>query len=231
MTLAAILAVYVLSFAWLSPSLSSFAGIADGQQSQTQPTQSAQPAQPQSAPSGQTQNSTSPAKPTPTPRKHRKKTGVPDCPNSPTPLNTAAGNSNGSTKSASTATANSGPGNASSGNSSSASKPSASPEPCLPAKKVIRNGGTDEPTLQLTEGTTPAQASQELATTEQLTAFTEENLKKIADRQLDASQQEIVNQIKQFLDESKKAVAAGDLERARNLALKARLLSDELLKP
>jgi hypothetical protein len=232
MTLAAILAVYILSFAWLLPGVPIFAGIANGQQPQSQPAQSPQPAQ-QSAPSGQTQNSTNRAEPTSTPRKHRKKAGVPDCSSSPTPLNTAAGSPSGSTKSANAAAANSGSSNVSSDNSASASaSPSSTPsKPCPPPKKVVRNGGTDEPTIQLTGGTTAAQASQERATTEQLTASTEENLKKIADRQLNPSQQEIVNQIQQFVDQSKKAVAAGDLERAHNLALKARLLSDELLKP
>jgi hypothetical protein len=34
-----------------------------------------------------------------------------------------------------------------------------------------------------------------------------------------------------FMDRSKTAVAAGDLERGNNLAMKARLLSDELVKP
>ena len=39
------------------------------------------------------------------------------------------------------------------------------------------------------------------------------------------------NQIAQFMEQSKTAAGAGDLDRAHNLALKARLLSDELLKP
>ena len=67
--------------------------------------------------------------------------------------------------------------------------------------------------------------------TEQLRLATEENLKKIEGRQLSPSQQEMKNQINQFLDQSKTAAAAGDLDRAHNLALKARLLSEELLKP
>jgi hypothetical protein len=41
----------------------------------------------------------------------------------------------------------------------------------------------------------------------------------------------MVSQIKQFMEQSKAAVAAGDLERGHNLALKAHLLSDELVKP
>jgi hypothetical protein len=33
------------------------------------------------------------------------------------------------------------------------------------------------------------------------------------------------------MDQAKTAIAAGDIERGHNLALKAHLLSDELLKP
>jgi hypothetical protein len=62
-------------------------------------------------------------------------------------------------------------------------------------------------------------------------AAIEGNLKKIEGRQLNPSQQEMVNQIKQFREQSKSAAAAGDLDRAHNLAMKAHLLSDELLKP
>jgi hypothetical protein len=56
-------------------------------------------------------------------------------------------------------------------------------------------------------------------------------LKKIAGTQLTANQQDMVNQIHQFMDQSKSAVTAGDLERARTLAWKAQLLSEELVSP
>lgn len=94
----------------------------------------------------------------------------------------------------------------------------------------MHNGGSNEPTIQLVGGDAADQASKERSTG-QLTAATEENLKKIAGRQLNSTQEETVSQIKQFMDQSKKAVAAGDPERGHNLALKARLLSDELVKP
>jgi hypothetical protein len=219
MTLAAILAVYILSLGWLSPSGLGFA--APAQQPQNQPAQNSQSKQPSASPSG-AQNSTSPAQLPPKPRKHRKKT-IPDCANSSGPVN-PVDSSGDSKKPADVDLPNSGSGN-------SATTSSTTRKPCPPPKKVVRNGGTDEPTIKLTGETTAAQASQERATTDQLNASTEENLKKIADRQLAPSQQEIVTQIQQFVDQSKQAVAAGDLERAHNLALKARLLSDELLKP
>jgi hypothetical protein len=62
-------------------------------------------------------------------------------------------------------------------------------------------------------------------------AATEANLKKISEQQLNSNQQDMVTQIRQFMQQSKAAVADGDLERARTLAWKAQLLSDELVKP
>jgi hypothetical protein len=218
MTLAAILAVYTLSLGWLSPSVPSFAAAAE--RPQNQPAQSSPPSQPSSSPS-ETQNST-PAQLPPKPHKHPKKT-LPDCTDSSSAVK-PTDNSGDSKKPADVSLPNSGSGN-------SATTSSAGQKPCPPPKKVVRNGGTDEPTIKLTGETTAAQASQERATTDQLNASTEENLKKIADRQLAPSQQEIVTQIQQFVEQSKQAVAAGDLDRAHNLALKAQLLSDELLKP
>jgi hypothetical protein len=104
---------------------------------------------------------------------------------------------------------------------------SASAHPCPPPKKVVRNGGSDEPPVQLTGGTTAEHKS----STEQLRIATEENLKKIEGRQLSASQQDMKNQINQFMQQSKTAASAGDLDRAHDLVLKAHLLSDELVKP
>ncbi|MFY9742617.1 MAG: hypothetical protein WA252_19150 [Candidatus Sulfotelmatobacter sp.] len=101
---------------------------------------------------------------------------------------------------------------------------------CPPPKKVVKNGGADEPNIELLGGSPAQQASSERST-EQITAATNDNLKKIAERQLSSSEQETVGQIRQFIEESRQAAAAGDPERAQNLATKARLLSEELLKP
>jgi hypothetical protein len=113
-----------------------------------------------------------------------------------------------------------------------AKNPSAAPSAnCPPPKKVVPNGGTAEPTIRLVGGAKIGQGVDDHSTTEQLLGATEENLKKIAGRQLDTTQQETLNQINQFVEQSKAAVAAGDADRGHNLALKARLLSDELGKP
>jgi hypothetical protein len=95
----------------------------------------------------------------------------------------------------------------------------------------VRQGGASEPSVQLAGGTPGGQTSHERDTAKQMLGSTEANLKKIAGRQLTQNQQDMVSQIRQFIDQSKKAVDAGDLERARTLAWKAQLLSEELLKP
>lgn len=60
---------------------------------------------------------------------------------------------------------------------------------------------------------------------------TEANLKKISERQLSAEEQGTVTQIRQFVEQSKAAVAEGDTERARTLAWKAQTLSEDLVDP
>jgi hypothetical protein len=164
-----------------------------------------------SAPSSQpapasTAAPSSPAPPTHKRRWHRnKRAATKDCPN-PT----------GAAKGSESAGATDSP-NASGG--------------CSSAKTVVRNGGTSEPTVQLKGSGGTGRGSHEGDTTEKLLASTEDKLKKTEGRQLSSNQQEMVTQIRQFMDQSKAAAAAGDLNRARNLALKANLLSDELAKP
>ena len=129
------------------------------------------------------------------------------------------------------ATGNPTPAGASASGNAAAGATAPPSSPCPPPKKIVRNGGTSEPEVQLTGGANAEQASHTRSTTEQLLGSAEENLKKISGRQLTSSQQEIVTQIHQFMAQSKVAVAAGDIERGHNLALKAHLLSDELVKP
>jgi hypothetical protein len=107
---------------------------------------------------------------------------------------------------------------------------SAAQKSCPPPKVIVRNGGTSEPTVEL-KGKTSAEQASNQRSTEQLTGSTEENLSKIAGQTLTPGQQELVTQIRQFLDQSKSAIAAGDPDRGHNLAIKAHLLSEELIKP
>ena len=71
-------------------------------------------------------------------------------------------------------------------------------------------------------------SQQKQSTTENLAAA-EKNLKSV-NRTLSHDEQSMVSQIKTYIDQSRKATSDNDFERASNLALKARLLSDALVK-
>lgn len=223
-----------------TPSSSDSASSASSSWPQAEPTQSPSSSQPAAA-----QNSTKPNRPITKKHAHAKKAIYPDCSTAPTTLNTqvttgklakpdsaAQSNSSGTDSAVARST---GSGAAASGTSPPNSTPAGGapshhPKPCPPPKKVVRDGGADEPKIELLGGS-PADQASSARSTEQITAETEENLKKISERQLTASEQETVSQIREFMEQSKKAVAAGDPERAQSLATKARLLSEELLKP
>jgi hypothetical protein len=99
-----------------------------------------------------------------------------------------------------------------------------------PPKVVVPNGGATDPSVQLAPSLTKQQAADQRQDTNELLASTESNLKAIAGQELQPSQRDMVKQIEQYMAQAKGATKAGDLERAHNLALKAQLLSKELVK-
>jgi hypothetical protein len=98
------------------------------------------------------------------------------------------------------------------------------------AKVVVKNGSTADPKIQLSSGGTQ-QATQQIQSANSLLDATNTNLKKISDKKLDATQQDMVKQIMDYIEQSKSAAAAGDPHGAQTLATKAHLLSEELVKP
>lgn len=108
--------------------------------------------------------------------------------------------------------------------------PTATKQAPDPGKRVVRNGSTEEPVIQLSPGLSDNQASSERQNTTQLLTTADTNLQKISGRQLDTTQQDVVSQIRKYMEQSKEAEITGDLQRAHNLALKARLLSDDLVR-
>jgi len=94
----------------------------------------------------------------------------------------------------------------------------------------VREGGTTEASALLAPGMPGAQASHQRQNATQLLASTDGNLKRISGRQLNSNQQAMVDQIHSFMQQAKDAIKEGDLQRGHNLAMKAHLLSDELLK-
>jgi hypothetical protein len=117
------------------------------------------------------------------------------------------------------------------GRSQKAKSSPAAAKPGEPSKVVVKNGSAAEPSTQLAPGLSQQQASSKRQGTDQLLASTDENLKKISGRPLPSNQQDMVQQIRNFMEQAKAATNAGDLDRAHNLALKASLLAQELAKP
>jgi hypothetical protein len=123
------------------------------------------------------------------------------------------------------------PANGATSTNTSASGAKTSPSNCPPTKVIVQQGSTTEPSIELAGGASGAQASNERNTAIQMLETTEANLKKVEATQPDSNQQEMIKQVRQFMDQSKAATSAGDLDQARTLAWKAQLLSEELLKP
>jgi hypothetical protein len=110
---------------------------------------------------------------------------------------------------------------------------SASPAPAAPkttSKLVIQEGSRPDSQGQLAAGVGLQDSSSHgKETTEQLLQSTQANLNSI-NRPLSPEEQAMVAQIKDYMEQSVKATKDSDPVRAHNLALKARLLSDELVK-
>jgi hypothetical protein len=99
-----------------------------------------------------------------------------------------------------------------------------------PHKIVVREGGASEPAAQIAPGMTPAEATRQRHNAEQLLGATDDKLKRLAGRTLDAKQQETVGQIRNYMEGARSALKEGDVRRANTLAQKAHLLSEDLLK-
>jgi hypothetical protein len=105
----------------------------------------------------------------------------------------------------------------------------------LPAPKstsvvVVRNGGTSDTQGQIASGTTIEQAPQQRKETDSLLKATASNLTIISGKELSPNRLDMVKQIRNYMQQSKDAARAGDIEGANNLAFKAHLLSEELVK-
>jgi hypothetical protein len=99
-----------------------------------------------------------------------------------------------------------------------------------PRKIVVREGGASEPAAQIAPGITPAESTRQRQNAEQWLASTDDQLKQLAGRALDARQQEMVGQIRNYMDGARSALKEGDVRRANTLAQKAHLLAADLLK-
>jgi len=109
-------------------------------------------------------------------------------------------------------------------------KRAAPPPDGSPRKIVVREGGASEPAAQIAPDMTPAEAAHQRQDAERLLGSADDQLKLLAERTLDARQQETVGQIRNYMGGARSALQEGDLRRANTLAQKAHLLADDLVK-
>jgi hypothetical protein len=96
-----------------------------------------------------------------------------------------------------------------------------------PSKTVVRNGGTGESSVAISSGEDEKQAAR-LKETNRLLDAADLNIKDVAVREPNASQQETIKQIRGYMDQARAAVKSGDVDRAYNLANKANMLAADL---
>ena len=97
-----------------------------------------------------------------------------------------------------------------------------------PPKKIIPAEPAPTP-QQISPGPTPANGGNNQASTDQLLQGAEANLNGIT-RTLSKDEEAMRAQIREFIKQSRTATTENDPARAHTLAVKARLLSDELVK-
>jgi pyruvate dehydrogenase E2 component (dihydrolipoamide acetyltransferase) len=126
------------------------------------------------------------------------------------------------------------------GRNAAAKKPAAPARGEKPGTEVARNNSgkkiipaepspTPTPPGQIAPGPSPGEATRSQTSTDQLLQGAEANINGIT-RQLSKDEEAMRAQIREFIKQSRTATTENDLARAHTLAVKARLLSDELIK-
>jgi hypothetical protein len=117
-----------------------------------------------------------------------------------------------------------------------AQPPATSPDTTAPAGNATvaaahppPNPAEGTPDTAIAADVTSEQVTQQKQTTAQMLEAAEKNLNSVK-RKLSHDEQAMVAQIKTYIAQSRSATSANDFERAYNLATKARLLSDALVK-
>ena len=109
-------------------------------------------------------------------------------------------------------------------------KPAAQPPTPAPGTRTtVSHGGTEVASVTISPRLRHDITRDQQQSTEELMRLTDENLKAI-NRQLSNEERAVLQQINSYIDQAKKAMNDQDLLRAHNLALKAHLLSDDLVK-
>jgi hypothetical protein len=108
-------------------------------------------------------------------------------------------------------------------------KPSDTPVASQPPSKETTTPTTPDTGTTISAGIPHSVEQGHRQSTSELIQLTEDNLRSL-NRQLTSQEQSQVEQIRNFIAQSRSATSDNDLVRAHNLAMKAHLLSDELVR-
>jgi hypothetical protein len=115
-------------------------------------------------------------------------------------------------------------------NNVASTPPASSTNTAIAAARPPGNPASETPPdTAIAANVTNAELSQQKQTTTQLLDSTEKTLNGL-NRTLSHDEEDVVTQIRSYIAQSRKATTDGDFERAYNLATKAHLLSDALVK-
>jgi hypothetical protein len=110
-----------------------------------------------------------------------------------------------------------------------AKKQQPSPKPTTPAQTATASSPNNEEVGQISPDVPSAKENSTVQSTNQLLDSTEQNLRSIT-RGLNNDEQNTLAQIRSYVAQSRAALKDQDFERAHNLAIKAHLLTDGLVR-
>src|SRR5277367_4534928 len=104
------------------------------------------------------------------------------------------------------------------------------PRPTVPRKPAIEVSATPKPSVPvISPQVSPADQAAYLRRINENISTAERNLQQASTHNLDATQKDMAEKIRNFVDQAKEAMQASDWTRAQNLAQKAQVLSAELV--
>jgi len=97
-------------------------------------------------------------------------------------------------------------------------------------RKIVRNGGAADPEITFAPSITPEEASRETGETKQMLQAAEANLKIVLERQPDAGRRDVIAEVRNYLNQARQSLDSGDIERAHKLAVKASVLTNDMVR-
>ena len=97
-------------------------------------------------------------------------------------------------------------------------------------KKVVRNGGTSDPSIKVAPMVSAQQESEQTQNTQRLLSVAEANLKILAGRPQEGGLPTAISEMKNYVEQAKAALDGGDIERAHKIAVKASILTNDMVR-